>query len=440
MPAVGITYVAAALLRQGHEVRILEAAGRGPEGMVTAMIGALAAWRPEMVGVGLWTGWMPGTYAWLGALRRQIGGRLWVAGGGHATACPAEVLEQGFDVAAVGEAEETLCELAEVVAGKRGIETVKGIWRRDGQGGVAGGRRRVTADLDGLADAWTAGELFAGEWYGQRTSVAWPGGVITSRGCPAKCTFCANHVTGRRVRHRSPARVVEELNGWHRLTGQTFYSFLDDALTADEAQTLMLAEAVERGANFPLQWNGMTRAGTVTPAMLRALRRSGLLAINFGVESGDDELLAAIGKGQTVAEVERAVRWSKEAGLLTTCNFMMGFPGETAAGLEKTLACMERLGPWMDHVGGAGLVAPLPGTALYARHHAAYGFSRWWLREKYRGYSSWTMENERYGGEVLNLGLDFFRYDEAQREVMRAIVAWKREHNGRAAKAGAGGM
>ena len=119
----------------------------------------------------------------------------------------------------------------------------------------------------------------------------------------------------------------------------------------------------------------------VTPELLPAMRRAGLVAVNFGVESGDDQILRAIKKGITTEHVVRALEWAKEEGLSTACNFMLGFPQETPAALDRTLRFMERIAPLVDSFSTMGVLVPFPGTPLYDDYHERFGFTDWWLRE-----------------------------------------------------------
>src|SRR5262249_23289399 len=157
------------------------------------------------------------------------------------------------------------------------------------------------ADLDALPEAFTAQPLYDARWYDPTGRTVIPGGILTSRGCPARCTFCANYVTGRKFRYPAADRVVRELNAYHELTGVTFFPGWDDALTADRRRLVDLCTALEHGVRFPLRWSAITRATMVTPELLAAMRRAGLVSVNFGVESGDDEILRAIKKGITTA-------------------------------------------------------------------------------------------------------------------------------------------
>ena len=82
----------------------------------------------------------------------------------------------------------------------------------------------------------------------------------------------------------------------------------------------------------------------------------------------------------------RALEHAKDAGLSTACNFMLGFPQETPAALERTLRFMERIAPLTDTFSTLGVVVPFPGTPLYDDFHADYGFSDWWLRDDHATY------------------------------------------------------
>jgi len=125
----------------------------------------------------------------------------------------------------------------------------------------------------------------------------------------------------------------------------------------------------------------------VKPELLAAMRRAGLVHVNFGVESGDEDVLRAIKKGIKPEHVVRALEWAKEAGLTTACNFMLGFPQETRAALERTLRFMERIAPLVDTFSTLGVLVPFPGTPLYEDFRAEYGFSEWWLREDHSRYA-----------------------------------------------------
>ena len=154
----------------------------------------------------------------------------------------------------------------------------------------AGPAAEFAEDLDALAAPLEAQPLYDSRWYDPSGRTVTPGGILTSRGCPARCTFCANYVTGRGFRYRSAASVVNELNRFHDLTGADFFPFWDDALTANRPRLFELCRAFQEGIRFPIAWSAITRANMVTPELLDAMKRAGCVAVNFGVESGDDAI------------------------------------------------------------------------------------------------------------------------------------------------------
>jgi radical SAM superfamily enzyme YgiQ (UPF0313 family) len=432
-PLLGQQYVAASLVRSGCEVRVIDAAARYFGESDDWIVGEVEAFGPDIVGMALFTRWVWHAYGLAERLRGRV--RLLVAGGAHATVRPAEPLARGFDVVVTGEAEETIVHLADAVAAHRAISGVPGILYRDRDGVTRSGAcAQPILDLDTLAFPQIAQGLYDKYWYDSSGREVIPGGILTSRGCPARCTFCANYVTGRRFRHRRPACVIDELNAYHDLTGVSFFPCWDDALTADRSRLFELCAMIEDEVRFPFSWSAITRATMVTPALLAAMRRAGLVAVNFGVESGDDQILRAIKKGITTDHVVRALEWAKAEGLHTACNFMLGFPQETPAALERTLRFMQRIAPMVDSFSTMGVLVPFPGTPLYDDYHEQYGFTDWWLREECARYAAPPPIDDfdrfyRHYIDDANIELDFFHYSCEMRDMMRECMRYKGEHN-----------
>ncbi len=432
-PLLGQQYVAAALLAHGCEVKVIDAAARHFTGTPETILAEAEAFGPDVVGFGLFTRWIWHAYC----LAERFAGRfpLLVAGGAHATVRPEETLAHGFDVAIVGEAEETIVALLNALEFRTPLDEVPGVVCRGADGAIRRGPpRRFVPDLDSLALPLTAQPLFDPRGYHPEGEETVPGGMLTSRGCPARCTFCANYVTGRRFRSRTPRLVADELNAYHTRTGAIFFPFWDDALTADRRRLLQLCSDFESHVDFPLGWSAITRASLVTPGLLGAMKRAGCVSVNFGVESGDDEILVAIRKGVTTDQVVRALEAAKAAGLMTTCNFMLGFPQETPEALERTLRFMERIAPLVDSFSTLGVVVPFPGTPIYEDFHERYGFSDWWMREDHSRFAELPPVGDRelFTRAYLDdaaLDLDFFRYDGAMRGLIRECLRFKGAHN-----------
>jgi anaerobic magnesium-protoporphyrin IX monomethyl ester cyclase len=432
-PLVGIQYVAAALLARGCEVRVIDAAARLFSPDADWILAEAENFAPQMVGFGLFTRWVWQAYR----LVEHLHGRfpMLVAGGPHATACPDETLGHGFDVAILGEAEHAILALADCLEGKGSLSEIPGIRFVDADGNVCG-RTRAThvAQLDALPFPHRAQHLFDSRWYGDS---GWPpvsNGIVSSRGCPARCTFCANYATGREFRFRSSANVIEELkNSWSSV-GATFFPFWDDALTADPGRLMDLCAAMQRDLPFSPQWSATTRVTMVRPELLAAMKAAGLVQLNFGVESGDDDTLRTIRKGIRTDHVVRALEMAKNVGLRTSCNFMFGFPQETPQALERTLRFMERIAPLVDFFSPSGVLIPMPTTPIYEQYHLQYGFTDWWLREEY-GRCAPRPDPDNFDefcrsyADDHTLDLDFFRYGDDSRWMIRACLEFKAQHN-----------
>ncbi len=430
-PLLGQQYVAAALLAAGCEVEVIDAAARHFDEDEDQLLARIERFQPQVVGLGLFTRWVWHAYR---LVRRLVGtGPLLVAGGAHTTVRPEETLREGFDVAVVGEAEHSLVQLVEALRTGRDLGEVPGLVLPSPSGPVHTAPAGFIADLDALAFPQRAQHLFDPAWYEPSGRQMVPGGLLTSRGCPAKCTFCANYVTGRGFRYRSDDNVADELQAHHDAFGTRFFPFWDDALTAHRKRLEALCARIER-LEFRPRWSAITRASMVSPELLATMKRAGLVHVNFGVESGDDRILRLIKKGVSTAQVEAALRMARDAGLKTAANFMLGFPQEGPAELANTLAFMQRIAPLVDTFSTLGVAVPFPGTPLYEEHHERFGFTDWWLDEAYSHYVEAPPIAEpeafrRHYVDDANLGLDFFGYDEETRAAIGRCLVFKAEHN-----------
>jgi len=145
------------------------------------------------------------------------------------------------------------------------------------------------------------------------------------------------------------------------------------------------------------------------------MKRAGCAGIDIGMESADPDMLIRIGKGVTVERVLEVLAWARELGIHTIVNLMFGWPDETDAELDSTIAFMDRAAPIAGGFNARGVVVPYPGTAIYERNHERFGFTGWWIREAPLEYvafpTSWD-ESEilRAYGDDPALDRNFFRH------------------------------
>jgi radical SAM superfamily enzyme YgiQ (UPF0313 family) len=187
--------------------------------------------------------------------------------------------------------------------------------------------------------------------------------MVTSRGCPYPCTFCdASVVHGRRYRAYSAERVVAELRDLVSDHGVREVLFKDSEFTIDRARVDRFCDLMTDGGPR-VSWTCSARVDRVDALLLRKMAAAGCRVIQFGVESADPAVLAALGKGITGDKVREAFRSARAAGIETVANLMVGSPGETWGSVEATRRLVADLRP--NHLNVQVLV-PYPGTALHS--------------------------------------------------------------------------
>jgi radical SAM superfamily enzyme YgiQ (UPF0313 family) len=270
---------------------------------------------------------------------RKLRPSLWLIGGGiHATIFPTHVLAMGADTVIKGEAEEILPWVLE--RGTRGI--VEGT---------------LVCDLDSVPEA--AHHVFLRPHVDTAC-------VMTTRGCPFKCSFCCLHVLSqRKYRMRSPQSVVEELQ---RIRREHPYvrrvMFADDTFTLNQDHTIELCEEIAR-ADLGLTYICSGRVKPASRALFDAMVRAGVTDIGFGIETGSRSLLRQIGKGFTPEDVLETMAILRDSPLRATLFLMVGFPGESRETVDETIELLRRIRAIRPVIcAGAVPVRQLPATDI----------------------------------------------------------------------------
>jgi tryptophan 2-C-methyltransferase len=191
-------------------------------------------------------------------------------------------------------------------------------------------------------------------------------GFETKRGCPGKCIYCADPAAkGNRVRVRPPSTVADEV-------GKLLEQGIDVLHTCDAEFNLpewhaheICREMVRRNQGKKIGWYAYCSPGCFSQELARSMRQAGCIGINFGADSGDDEMLKRLGRDFSSEDIANAIRWSKHEGMAVMLDLLLGAPGETRKSIEKTIALMRRADP--DRIGVAVGVRVYPGTTLEAQ-------------------------------------------------------------------------
>lgn len=299
------------------------------------------------------------------AAARARGCRV-VVSGSDAADHPARYLDAGADAVLLGEPERALAEIAAAWSADVGapLDGVPGLALRDGDGALEITPPRAgTRDLDALPlPAWhlVDANAYRLAWRRAHGRLSW--NVVTSRGCPYGCNWCAKPVFGRRYAQRSPASVADELRRLKDEVAPDHVWFADDIFGLTARWIGELADEIRaRDARIPFMIQ--CRADLVSPRVARALADAGCEEVWMGVESGSQRILDAMDKGTTIDEVRAATAALKAHGIRACWFLQLGYPGEQWDDVIATRDLVRRA--WPDDV-GVSVAYPLPGTKFHA--------------------------------------------------------------------------
>jgi len=362
-PPLGIAFLAAALEEAGIEVKVLDFVVH-PYGK-QQLAADLAAFSPDVVGATSVTMTFNHAIEVIRDVKSLDPTIVTVMGGPHVSFCAEETLKAhpALDIAALGEGEETIVELAAVVEAGEDPGTIPGIVSRRGADIISTGFRKQLADVNRLP--MPARHLLP---LGRYRALGMAISMTTSRGCPFKCTFCVGRkMVGAKVRYRDAGKVVDEFEALSALDFPQI-NIADDLFTASPDHCIQVCdEIIRRGVR--VKWTSFARVDTVTRPALARMREAGCHTVSFGVESANAEILKAVRKGITVDQVLDAVTLCNDVGMTPHASFILGLPGETPATLRESIEFGEKLrGMGVSH--GFHLLAPFPGTAVRENCHA----------------------------------------------------------------------
>jgi radical SAM superfamily enzyme YgiQ (UPF0313 family) len=356
---LGPLYVAAALEAAGHEVRFFDATF---ERDLSGFPRALEDWRPQIAGIYSTFLSKPGALRMGDAARRR--GVFAVAGGPEPCVHPEQYLDGHFDAVVAGEGEATAVELAAALEGRAGLDRTPGLILPKGGRAVATGRRELARDLDSLhfpLRRLIDMERYRRAWRARHGFFAL--NIMASRGCPFGCEFCSRPVFGRSHRTRSVDNVMAEIDQVVQKHRPERVRFSDDILPLDRRWTRSLCAAIQR-SGLDVGFECLARTDLMDRELLNEMGRAGFRRLYYGVESGSQRVLDAMGKGTRVGDIRRIARLTREAGMEQHWFIMLGYPGESQSDVEKTLALMAEAEP--DEF-STTVASPIKGTALYAR-------------------------------------------------------------------------
>ena len=312
------------------------------------------------------------------AAARAAGCRVAV-NGSDATDLPALYLEGGADAVLLREADVSFPALADAWFESLDavLTDIPGLALRRDDGSIGYTAPALSpSDLDALPlPAWDLVDIerYRRAWIAAHGFFSWS--MVTSRGCPFGCNWCAKPIFGRRYGQRSPDNVAEELGRLKSEVRPDHVWFADDifGLTAPWIESFASAVAA-RDARTPFTMQ--CRADLLQPPVVSALAAAGAQEVWLGVESGSQAILDAMDKDTAVDAVREATRALKASGIRACWFLQLGYPSERWDDilLTRDLARAER----PDDI-GVSVAYPLPGTKFHATVQAQLGLRKNWL-------------------------------------------------------------
>lgn len=294
--------------------------------------------RPDLILItSMMTYWYPGLFDTVSQVKSAYPGIPVVLGGNYVTLCPHHALLSGADFCLPGPGESSLPPLLNDLLGMD---------------------MPLYSDVNKLDSCpYPAFDLIHPLNYVP---------LLTSRGCPYRCSYCASHLLNHGFRRRDPIRVADEITFWHTRFGVHNFSFYDDALLVDpeEMAIPLIREIIRRRAPLHFHCPNGLHLRELTPELGVLLYRGGFQTIRFGFETSDLTRQKSTGGKVTNSELAEAVGHLKRAGYRSRdigIYILCGLPGQPAAEVKESI----------DHVRSAGArpilaeYSPIPGTDLW---------------------------------------------------------------------------
>jgi anaerobic magnesium-protoporphyrin IX monomethyl ester cyclase len=311
-----------------------------------------------------------------------------IVAGADATDHPATYLDGGADVVVAGEGEVTLVDLLDALAGTEAgavnederlaaLKRVNGLWLRGADGRhFRTPAREIIRNLDSLPlPAWDLVDVerYRSLWRARHGYFSM--NMVTTRGCPYHCNWCAKPIYGQRYNARSPEHVVEEM-AWLKRTYAPDHLWIADDIFGLKPGWIERFATLVREKDAAIPFKCLLRADQVTPAVARALRAAQCRSAWIGAESGSQRILDAMEKGTCVDQIANATGLLHGAGIDVGFFLQFGYPGETREDIDRTLQMVRDCAP--DDI-GVSVSYPLPGTTFYQRVQAQLGQKQNWV-------------------------------------------------------------
>lgn len=373
---LGLGYIAAVLQDIGHKVEVID-------------INAYR-WNPEqveekiknidfdVVGIGAivtvykYVKWL------IAILKNYHPAKEIIIGGSVGTSIPRIILEKTeADIVCIGEGEDTIVEVVDVLQAKKNLDGIEGIWFKGKNDKIyRNPPRSPIEDLNRVPfPSW---DLFPMDIYlknpvGAPNKNKWINGGIddsaglsinisATRGCPYKCIYCYHDFMGQGYRYRPSENIVEEIKVLSERYGVGYIHFIDDEFVLNKDFCYDFCKAMKSEFGRKITWGCSGRVNLMTEDLIATMKDAGCVLIGYGIESGSQKMLDVMKKGVTVQQAKQAIRWTQKHLGWADASFIIGTPGETRETLRETVDFCKDLNLAPEVI---FFMTPYPGSELY---------------------------------------------------------------------------
>jgi len=359
-PPLGLAYLATVLKRNDNDdiIEILDSNALNLN--LNQTKSTIENFDPDVIGVTTITETVPGAVEIGQICKEHFPDTLCIIGGPHMSADPEEIMSLGlFQLGVIGEGEITILEIInEYKKSKKTPTNIKGTVVYDNGNIIKNEARPRIKDLDTIP--FPDRHFFNNDLYRPYLALKPWTYMAVSRGCPFKCAFCTQTVWGKIATFNSGRRIFEEMKNCINEFKVSEIWFKDDTFTCKRKDVLELCDLIVK-EKLKVRWTIFSRVDTVDEEMIRALKRAGCYKIDFGVESGDQDILDLMKKEITIKQIKDTFAMCRKIGMQPHAFIMIGYPRETRETIEKTIRLTQEIADWASF----NAVSIIRGTELY---------------------------------------------------------------------------
>jgi len=364
-PSLGIAYLTSVLNKNGHEAELRDGAKETHENLIKET----RKFNPDVVGLVMNTTNRFKVLNLAKEIKEKLGIKV-MLGGPHPTLMTQQLLENYnyIDYIIRNEGEFSTLNLMNALEKNKDFKNIKGLSYKKGGEIINNPREAPIMNLDKLP--FPDYQFFNLKNYAKQPEHLkefkdyHQGSVISSRGCPFRCTFCsASYFWGHKIRFRSVQSMIDEIKYQHNNFGIKFIMFNDDNFTSDRQRAIKFCEAFKKeGLHKEIMWQCRAEVNMMNHELISKMKEAGCDMIEFGIEDASEEGLKAFQKSHTLQQVRDAFKLTNKLDVRTRAYFIIGGPHESKENIKVKKKFMLEIKPT---IATTCILVAYPKTGIY---------------------------------------------------------------------------